>query len=242
MSLFTGLRLISDRVLDLVYPSLCVYCGKSLLWQDNNILCSDCSGLLNRIDKTSCWFCSTPLGKYSQRQKECSECRGNKLRFTRVVAACSYNDVARELIHAYKFGNMKYVYRLIADYMYDKFIQEYSETHFNYILPVPLHRKKLCERGYNQSALIASVLAEKTGLTFSEDILLRQRYTLSQSMLSSEDRKKNLTGAFDVSKPLNNASILLVDDVFTTGSTISECADTLRSYGAGRVYAIVFAR
>lgn len=227
---------------DLVYPPFCVSCKCPLFWQENKIICKECLDGLERIGLDSCWYCATPLGKYSSRQKECNECRGRKHSFTRVVSACRYNDIARELIHAYKFNNCKSISPLLSELLYRKYMQEYSDIKFNYILPVPLHKRKQCERGYNQSALIAQQLAKMTGLTHSEAILSRVRYTTSQSLLNSTDRELNLSGAFDVNKPLNKSTLLLVDDVFTTGSTINECAHTLRRFGANRVYAIVFAR
>ena len=136
-------------ILDLIYPPDCVFCGKTLIWQNNTTLCSDCIELLEYITENSCWYCSLPLGKYSVRQKECDECKHRNHKFTRVVAACKYNNSAKGIIHAYKFGNMKHLAPLISHIVYKKFLQEYSALKFDYIIPVPLHKRKICERGYN---------------------------------------------------------------------------------------------
>lgn len=235
-------RTTYSSVLDLIYPPACVFCGKPLIWQNNITICSDCIELLEYMNDESCWNCSSPLGKYRARQKECDECKHRNHKFTRVVAACKYNKSAKEIIHAYKFCNMKHLSSLISHIVYKRYLQEYSTLKFDYIIPVPLHKRKICERGYNQSALIAKYISDMTGFTYSDKLLSRIKYTVSQSLLNSQDRETNLIGAFDVEKPLDNSTILLVDDVFTTGSTISECAYTLKHYGARRVYAIVFAR
>ncbi len=233
---------VCTAVLDLLYPPTCVFCGKPLIWLNNTTICSACIELLEYIDENSCWHCSLPLGKYSMRQKKCDECKSRNHKFTRVVAACKYNQLAKEIIHAYKFSNRKQFSSLISKIVYKKYLQEYSTLKFDYIIPVPLHKRKICERGYNQSALIAKYISDRTSFTYSDMILSRIRYTVSQSLLNSQDRETNLNGAFGVNKSLLNSTILLVDDVFTTGATISECAYTLKKYGARRVYAIVFAR
>ena len=227
---------------DFLYPPLCVSCKKPLFWKKHNLICTSCFESIEYIGDNSCWLCAKSLGKYAARQKSCDECKNKNHKFTRIVAACCYNDIAKDIIHAYKFQNSKNLHVFISEAIYMQFLKEYSNLNFDYIVPVPLHRNKKNERGYNQSALIAKNLSQRTNIEYSEKILVRTRDTLSQSMLNASDRKLNMSGAFFVKKSLEKQNILLVDDVFTTGTTINECSYTLRTAGARRVYAIVFAR
>ncbi len=228
--------------LDLLYPPFCLECSTPLLFSEQSILCTECSTKLEYIGANSCWFCSTPLGKYGALQKECDECRGRKLSFTRLVATCVYNQTARAVVLAFKFGNSKHLYKFMTDLMLKRLEQEYSGIKFDYVVPVPLHKHKLKERGYNQSALLARDIALRAGFEYSPGILRRVRYTVSQSLLSAEERQSNLSQAFAAIGSFPNATVLLVDDVCTTGVTLHECALTLRAAGARRIYSLVFAR
>jgi ComF family protein len=112
------------------------------------------------------------------------------------------------------------------------------------IIPVPLHPQRLREREYNQSLLLANRLSRQTGIPLLLACLLRIRPTVPQTSLSKKERLTNLRGAFSVSKPayIQGKRILLVDDVFTTGTTLNECAKTLRRAGSGHVYGLTLAR
>ncbi len=236
--LSTILRLLPD----LIFPPVCLNCGCSLFGHSEHYLCTDCHQSFKLIDSNSCWYCAKPLGKYSARLKHCSECQSNNHSYTRVIAASTYCSPAKELIHAFKFNNCRNIYKLIAEMMLTRINEEYSNQKFDYIIPVPLHKQKHYERGYNQSALVASSLAKRLEIQYSDKLLLRKRYTVSQSSLTATERKANLTDAFAAPELLDKKSILLIDDIFTTGSTINECAKTLRNSGVRRVYAAVFAR
>lgn len=110
------------------------------------------------------------------------------------------------------------------------------------IIPVPLHSQRQRSRGYNQSHLLAKVIGDKLGVPFTATTLTRTRNTPPQSLLRQHYRLQNLTGAFRVDKVIPGKTVLLVDDVMTTGTTVSECAEVLRKAGAERVYVVVFAR
>ncbi len=227
---------------DLLFPPQCLCCERSLLGSSERYICSKCYEKVEFIDSNSCWYCAKPLGKYSARLKHCDECRNNHHSYTRVIAACRYTSPAKELIHALKFDNQRNIYQYVAEMILTRINEEYSALKFDYIIPVPLHKQKKYERGYNQSALIARTLGEELRIPYSEKLLLRNRYTISQFSLTATERKNNLTGAFSAHHNLDKGNILLIDDIFTTGSTMDECAKTLRSSGASRIYGAVFAR
>lgn len=227
---------------DLIYPPRCVSCRTPLLGFRQNLLCDNCYAGLARIDENSCRFCGSIIGKYAKRRNECDVCRNQKRHYTRVIAAVEYNDIAQHIIHAYKFYNQKNLAPLMAKEILSRLYQEYSKVNFDYIIPVPLHKKKLLKRGYNQSTLLARYISDNLKITFSDDILLRTRNTSPQSLLDSRKRETNIIDAFTATRELAGKKILLIDDVLTTGCTASECAGSLRRAGASRVYVCVFAR
>jgi len=112
------------------------------------------------------------------------------------------------------------------------------------LVPVPLHPKRLCEREFNQSAIIASVIGKRMNLPVLLDVLIRRRHTRPQVELDMKERRKNVTGVFAVenARAIEGKDLVLIDDVFTTGATVSECARTLKRNGAGKVYIITIAR
>ena len=152
-------------------------------------------------------------------------------------SAWFYNDILHNLIHSLKYHDR-------ANFGFDlgvllgEEILEDEIGDIDMIIPVPLHWLKKRERGYNQAFWLAKGLASIYAVPVDTSIIKRTRYTVSQTMLGSTERIVNLDGAFTINKSLNNQHILLVDDVQTTGSTISNCAKVLRENGAARVYGI----
>ena len=152
-------------------------------------------------------------------------------------SAWFYNDILHNLIHSLKYNDR-------ANYGFDfgvllgEEILDDEIGDIDMIIPVPLHWLKKRERGYNQAFWLAKGLASIYAVPVDSSIIKRTRYTVSQTMLGSTERMVNLDGAFTINKSLNNQHILLVDDVLTTGSTISNCAKVLRENGAARVSGI----
>jgi ComF family protein len=143
-----------------------------------------------------------------------------------------YDDQIRQLIHLLKYKRCHSLTFYFSDIAKKRI--RLLNSHY-LVIPVPLHSAKQRERGYNQSAKIARHLSEVFMLDFDETILIRKRYTPSQTKLSREERAQNMEGAFMCSKSLKGATILLVDDVITTGSTVESCAAALKRAGADLV-------
>lgn len=147
----------------------------------------------------------------------------------------------RQAIHEFKYQDRTELAIPLADIM----VSSWREGHFpvDCMIPVPLHPRRLRERGYNQAALITERLAEKVGLPVLGETLVRSRMTASQTTLGASERRKNVEGAFRVrSNAVKGRSVLLVDDVRTTGATLEACADALREAGVVGVYAMTLAR
>ncbi len=148
--------------------------------------------------------------------------------------------VARKVVHQLKYGGMRVLAMPMAALMAEACPQLVNEA--NLIAPVPLHERRIRRRGYNQSMLLAAALSEQSGIPFRQYLLARTRDTRSQVGLSRTQRLVNVGGAFTVNGTLHGEHVLLIDDVCTTGATLSACAVALAEAGAGRVTALTFAR
>ena len=147
-------------------------------------------------------------------------------------------------MHALKYQGADYVASYMGDVMAHRFGMLPELTGVNLVIPVPLFPARLKKRGYNQSKLLARAFCQKTGLTLDTQSLVRVRDTGSQTKLGRPERVKNMSGAFAVKNPaaVKGKTVLLIDDVATTGSTLEACAQALRMAGAKRVLAFTFAR
>lgn len=232
---FMGLSQVKDAVLDLIFPKLCAGCG-----EEGAFLCTVCREKMI-FSAPSCPICS----RRNFDGVLCLSCQ-EKSGLRRFFAPFSYREeLVRDLIHVFKYEG---VYGLAGEFadVICKFLSFYGvHVSGEFVLtPVPLHRARLRERGFNQSELLAKKLAER--LNCKTALPLRRRRVTEQQidMASYEKRRENMAGAFEVAKPkaVKDKTIILVDDVSTSGATIYECARVLREAGARTVWAIVIAK
>ncbi len=217
---------------EFIYPPECVYCNESL---DNykEMLCASCIGSLDVASEV----------RVHQGVIDFEHLR-HPPNFDTVLAGWAYSPIVSELIHQLKYEQR----RRIADYMgceLGAILSSYAAVWGNpVLLPVPLHRVRLRERGYNQSLLLAEKIAHEAGLLVQSRLLLRKRQTETQTMLNATARQKNVGGAFTLESHVNieGESFLLVDDVVTTGATMDACAEVLKGAGAAKVFGIAISR
>ena len=171
----------------------------------------------------------------------CGACRKNPLSFDGAISAGPYEGVLAEAIKLFKYKKKVHVGRALAHSIIP--LSPPLEKG-NFVMPVPLHPSRLREREFNQSAILASVIGERLGIPVLTDILLRERHTKPQVELDMKERKKNVVGAFTVQNKelIIDKDIILVDDVYTTGSTVNECAKALKKNGAKKVCVVTIAR
>ena len=164
------------------------------------------------------------------------------MRLDAIRAVADHTGVLRKAVHAFKYEGRTSLARPLAGLM-EKTGTEGGFLPVDAIIPVPLHPRRLRDRGYTQATLMARDLARALSLPIREDVLVRSRATKIQTQLSAAERRVNVAGAF-TAKPTTAAGrdFLLVDDVCTTGSTLQACAEALREGGAGRVYAVTLTR
>lgn len=221
------------RAADAFYPPVCLNCHERIAEQ-KMWLCGDCFDGLSYVPEQHCPRCGFPT-----EESECSNCAENSYVFTQAVSVFLHEASAKTLVHALKYDGRTALADWFANQMYKTALYERPLTEVDYVTSVPLHRVRRRERGFNQSELIARALASRLEKPYTGEALVRRAYTASQTLLSGESRRKNIRGAFRTGR-LNpqGKSFLLVDDVFTTGTTVNEAAKVLLQQGAAQVYVI----
>ena len=243
-----------------LFPSDCRLCGLPLTNISRLPVCEDCLGAIRPIAGGLCAICGerlvSPLAFAAEGSSaeagevRCGLCRRLEPPYIKATAYGSYESGLRELIHLLKYNQVRtaanVLGRMLAEAIED--LQPLFAGEEIVVVPVPLHAGKLRQRGFNQSELITRAALKltpaPTRFQLNPAVLERQRETKSQIGLSRHQRRENIRGAFVVAKPaeLDGREILLVDDVFTTGTTVSECARILRRAGAAKVFVATVAR
>jgi ComF family protein len=226
----------------LLYPTLCAVCLEPV--DERNYLCGSCKTKAPRIKPPFCATCSEPFDGEITDAFSCANCAHRELHFTCAVAAFRSRGIVRKLIHEFKYGQQLHLRRPVADWLSETLDDpRLRERRFDIVIPVPLHPARKRERGFNQAEALAEIFCQRAGLTMST-ALERIRYTTTQTVFDRTERMENLRDAFRL-RPKTNVQglrVLLIDDVLTTGSTLSECARVLKLAGAISVHAATAAR
>lgn len=222
------LRRFLSGALDLVYPSSCCHCEKLL--EGKHVICDECFENSRRITEGFCDVCGEDFDGEFSENPICPNCHTLKFSFQYAKSALQNTAKNRQLVISFKYGKQHYLSRLLAKFCSEVMLGDprFSELPEPVYVPVPLHWRRKFSRGFNQAELICKELSKQTGVPVLE-LLRRKRYTTTQTKLSRGERLKNLNGAFSVCGDLRgHKSIIIIDDVFTTGSTSEECAKLLR--------------
>ena len=219
--------------LDLLFPQCCVGCGR-----EGDFICRSCRQSLLPITPPVCPRCGRPQPGGTL----CPGCVDWQAEIDGIRSPFRFDGVMRQAIHELKYRNLR---ALAAPLV--KLLQDYLITNpvpGEVLVPVPLHRKRLRERGYNQASLLARELGKLTNLPVVEDCLVRQQHAPPQARTASvSERQSNVAGAFTCGdERLRGKQVLLIDDVATSGATLNACARTLKSVGAASVWGLVIAR
>lgn len=225
-------------------PQTCVLCS---LPSGDKPVCGACTKDLPRLTGQQCPRCALPLqGNANGILITCPDCAHHLPAFDTASAVWSYGFPVDTLIQDFKYGHHLYLAGFFGQHLARTLIKQLGTARGNaqpdLIVPMPLHPNRLKDRGFNQAAEIARHAAKHLGLPWCSDALIRLYDTAPQAGLGREERWANLRGAFSCPKPLSGARILLVDDVLTTGASLSACAEVLRHAGATRIDVAVLAR
>ncbi len=211
---------------NLFFPLTCLHCGIKIT---ENHLCLPCQNQIKLLFPPNCY---TRLKLNCQSQDSLT-----------VNSICTYRGPMRNLIHSFKYNNCDYLSKFLSQLIIKQLKTiKFNALYYDFIVPVPLHPYKIKLRGYNQAELIAFYIAKYFQLPLKNDIIISKYIKNSQTKFSSRKRKENVRGKFITKKDLSNTNIILIDDVFTTGSTISACWRSLKEKGANKIYAITLAR
>lgn len=230
-----------QAILDMLYPVRCPVCGDIVIPKGRRI-CSTCENKPQLIIEPRCKKCSKPI---DQEQREyCSDCERKKYHFDYGFSLWVYDSVMKKSISDFKYNHK----REYAKYYIEKVIFNYKDIIKklapDVLVPVPIHKSKYRERGYNQAEILAYGIGKELNIPILPHLLIRNKKTLPQKQLSDKERLKNLQEAFIINNkalsdyPKRLKRILLVDDIYTTGSTIEACTNVLLRNGVEHVYFI----
>jgi ComF family protein len=245
---------IAESLFTVLFPSDCRICGTPLVNISRLPLCRECLDAMRPISGGVCAICGERLySAYAfaggEGELRCGLCRRIEPAFARAVAYGSYESGLRELIHLLKYGGVRPAANVLGRMLAEAIValEPAFPSESIAMIPVPLHSSKRRQRGFNQAELIARAAMNVIGpgrLHLCAEVLDRKRDTASQVGLTNHQRRENLRGAFRVAEPetVTGREVLLVDDVYTTGATVSECARVLRRAGATKVWVATVAR
>lgn len=225
---------ICRGLLDIIYPPRCLVCGAI----QPHYLCPACEAKINAFGPITCKRCGAPMDL-----EVCWECAGKRFRFDSATCYGYYTGVLREAIHQFKYSGNRQLAEELGMLLAAAWSERNDKAEIDCIVPVPMHRSRERERGFNQSALLAQVVADRLSLPITTQALKRTKAARPQVDLTLEERADNVKGTFGIgSDTLDGRNLMLIDDVFTTGSTLDEAAGVLKSGGAASVHVLVLAR
>lgn len=239
---WTRMRRASRSIVDALVPPQCPVSGEPV--GEPALLSGPGWQQLGFIEAPFCPGCAVPFAVDHGPGVRCGRCVGAASALSQTRAALIYDDISVPLVVAFKHGDRTDYAPLLA-----RLMVRAGDGLFRpgaVLMPVPLHVRRLRARRYNQAALLSQHVAAATGLAVDVESLIRQRHTPPQKDLTPDARKRNVAGAFAIrparADAIKGQHVILVDDVFTTGSTLTACASRLRRAGAARVDALVLAR
>lgn len=233
-----------SSALDYLFPPYCLLCESRDIYQTGCFICKGCVDSIPFITHPYCFRCGKPFLTQTDRDHLCGNCLTHDAFFTIVRALGKYEGSLGKIVHLLKY-KQKFATEKILTLLLDRYQNgEINFCSYDFLIPVPLHRSRLRQRGFNQAVVLGNVLRKKYNLPLERFALQRTVATLPQVRLQGKERMKNVRNAFKVKDAalVDGKSILLLDDVYTTGATINECARVLREGGASRVDGFVIAR
>lgn len=220
-----------QKLLELLYPSTCIFCGK--ICQEG--ICPECRTKVRTIREPRCKKCGKPIRR--AEEEYCYDCQKRKFHYEQGRSLWLHKAPVKESVYRFKYKNRRVYGEVYAKEMAEAFGELLRLREIDLIIPVPLHKRKLKSRGFNQAAVLARKLGELTGIPVNTELVVRRKYTTPQKEFGHNERRKNLKDAFAVTKKqMDAAHILIIDDIYTTGSTIDSIAEVLEKSGVTKTY------
>lgn len=229
-----------SEIIDFLLPRLCCGCGDRVS-DSQELVCNSCIESIPPLRLPICKTCGCPDATVKSEMK-CTNCPAGKIWFSSARGVTAFSGVAQTMVAKIKYQQRVEYAPLLAKAMVVEFVNGGRKA--DIIVPVPLHSTRLRERGFNQSAILAQYFADYFPLPMLKDGLVRQKPTPTQTRLKKGERRKNVAGAFKCcdGDAIQGKNVLLMDDVYTTGSTLNECARVIMESGATSVHCLAYAR
>jgi len=233
------LRDISETAITFLYPAECRVCKEFLGATPIPYICNNCWQDIQFLEAPWCDICGTPV-----INGLCEACATAPPRYGKLRTLAFYQTTLQQAIHFFKFEKKRVFARPLIQLINAHIPSDCNIAEYDFILPVPIHKKRLRERGFNQATLLANGIAKTEGVPVLTDTLIRYRHTVAQSSLDREARQQNLRGAFTIRNPdiIRGKRLLIFDDVFTTGATIREAVSELWTADPAEVDVLTLAR
>lgn len=226
-------------ILGLLYPRRCPVCDDIVL-PKGALICPKCKEKLSFVESPVCVCCGKELE--SEEAEYCSDCIRHPKSFTGGIALLNYNKEAKASLLKFKSANRREYADFYAEELVRRYLPKLERAHADMIVPVPLHWRRKNRRGYNQAEVIARKLSAYLEIPVCTKVLRRTRYTAAQKTLDSKARLHNLEKCMEARADLEGRpTVFLIDDIYTTGSTLEACTRALKKAGAGKVIPVVAA-
>ena len=224
---------LGEIALDILFPRYCVGCGK-----EGSFICDSCLRFQPLIMPPVCPLCGRPQASGIL----CPDCIRWRAAIDGIRSPFRFEGVIQQAVYQLKYRNLRSIAPMLAKFLFN-FI-ETNSVPGEILVPVPLHKSRIRERGYNQSTLLAKELAKLSGLPLVQNSLVKHEKSMPQARSANvEERKKNVSGVFSISDGrLTGRSVILIDDVSTSGATLDACAGVLKKAGAASVWGLTLAR
>lgn len=230
-----SIQKVRETLRELLYPSRCAVCDGILGSTDKRKgICTDCGGKLRYIREPKCMKCGGPLS--DDGEEYCRNCKGRRYSYDRGFALYEYNTV-RSAVYRFKYGGRREYAAFFGREMVRHMSRELRSWQPQVLIPVPMYAGKERSRGYNQAAELAYAIGRYSGIPVRTDLVRRIRKTRPMKELNARERQRNIKNAFLISQDVVKLQVvMLVDDIYTTGTTVDEIARGLRAYGVKKIY------
>lgn len=221
-----------------IYPERCPVCGRVLPAGPAGDTCKECIGKAELVKSPFCMKCGKPL---ESSREFCMDCMKKETSFICGRAVFVYNKYMRKSLEEFKYHGRAGYAKYYAKKMFEAYKEWIESISPDALIPVPVHINRMLDRGYNQAGIIADILGELAGIQVIHDLLVRRKDTVPQKELTAKERKDNLYRAFDVVRETwelyqNVKCVIIIDDIYTTGSTIEECSYVLKCAHVESIY------
>lgn len=229
--------MLVKKALNLLFPKRCAICDEVICGDE--VICPNCVGKIKPITGDTCRKCGKALK--DKDRLYCCSCEGHVHLYDRGYSVFEYRDIAESLYRFKYKGRAEYAtfYAMCASRSFGRLLKELDA---DALIPVPIHKKRKNQRGYNQASIFAKELSKHIGVPVIDNYVMRQKNTIALKKLSANERKRNLKNAFIIStNGVKLKTIIIIDDIYTTGATIDGIAEKCREAGVEKIYFLTVA-